>query len=62
VCAAVCPRGVLKLENDRFDDRFEGADVPLTALAQSLREPDIYGYRAWNGREDGRDAGEGLRS
>ena len=52
VCSAVCPRGVLKLENDRFDDRFEGADVPLAALAQAFREPDVYGYRAWNGRVD----------
>jgi ferredoxin-type protein NapH len=38
VCAAVCPRGVLSLENGMTPaDRFDGADSPLLALAESIK-------------------------
>ncbi len=47
VCAAVCPRGVLKLENGPVGDRYRGSDIPLGALRASFQEPDIYGYSAW---------------
>ena len=47
VCAAVCPRGVLRLENGLPGDRFEHADKPLTALVESLKRPEIYGYEPW---------------
>jgi ferredoxin len=36
VCAAVCPRGVLKLENGPVGDRFDGADKPVQAMMESL--------------------------
>jgi ferredoxin-type protein NapH len=36
ICEQVCPRGVLRLENGPFDDRFEGADRPVHALLESL--------------------------
>jgi ferredoxin len=37
VCASVCPRGVLRLENGpTHADRFESSDEPLTALRKSL--------------------------
>ena len=51
VCSAVCPRGVLNLENGMTaKDRFDGADLPVLAqLRDSAREPDIYGYAAWQG-------------
>jgi Pyruvate/2-oxoacid:ferredoxin oxidoreductase delta subunit len=49
VCAAVCPRGVLRLENGEPGDRFAGADVPLTALLDSFKKPEIYGYEPWKG-------------
>ncbi len=51
VCAAVCPRGVLKLENGLVGDRFDGSEKPVTALLESFRQPDIYGYEAWRGTE-----------
>ncbi|MEM7309224.1 MAG: 4Fe-4S binding protein [Planctomycetota bacterium] len=51
VCAAVCPRGVLKLENGLPGDRFDGSDRPLTALTESFRRPDIYGYEPWRAPE-----------
>ena len=38
VCSAVCPRGVLKLENGIVGDRFEGADRPLDRFLEDLRE------------------------
>ena len=47
VCAAVCPRGVLRLENGLPGDRFDGADSPIAALVESLKTPDVYGYEAW---------------
>ncbi len=38
VCAAVCPRGVLKLENGmKIDDRYDGADTPVSALLASIK-------------------------
>jgi ferredoxin-type protein NapH len=49
VCAAVCPRGVLKLENGPPGERYAGSDRPAAALLASFREPDIYGYRSWDG-------------
>jgi ferredoxin len=49
VCAAVCPRGVLKLENGPLGERFAGAERPVQALVDSFREPEIYGYEAWRG-------------
>jgi len=49
VCAAVCPRGVLKLENGPPGQRFEGSDQPWKAFMDSFQQPDIHGYRAWNG-------------
>ncbi|MEM7264054.1 MAG: 4Fe-4S dicluster domain-containing protein [Planctomycetota bacterium] len=49
VCSAVCPRGVLKLEGGTHADRFDGASKPLTALIESLKEPDIYRYESWDG-------------
>ncbi len=48
VCAAVCPRGVLRLENGPIGDRYENSDKPLTALAESFKNPSIYGYESWN--------------
>ena len=36
VCAAVCPRGVLKLENGKVGDRFRGAEKPFLAFLQAL--------------------------
>jgi ferredoxin len=37
VCAAVCPRGVLKLENGKTHaDRYPGADTPGSAFLESL--------------------------
>jgi ferredoxin len=37
VCAAVCPRGVLKLENGAtLADRFPGAEQPFAELKRSL--------------------------
>jgi ferredoxin len=37
VCAAVCPRGVLKLENGgTHADRYDGADTPITAFLDAL--------------------------
>jgi ferredoxin len=36
VCAAVCPRGVLSLENgETHADRFEGADEPVREFLRS---------------------------
>jgi ferredoxin-type protein NapH len=38
ICAAVCPRGVLKLENGKTHaDRFDGAARPLAEVFKSLR-------------------------
>ena len=56
VCSAVCPRGVLKLENGPHGDRFEGADQPLRALAESFRRPEIGAHRAWWGGAGDGDA------
>ena len=36
VCAAVCPRGVLRLEGGPVTVRFEGSDNPLNDFASSL--------------------------
>ena len=37
VCAAVCPRGVLKLENtSSHKGRFPGSDRPVAAFLESL--------------------------
>jgi ferredoxin len=37
VCAAVCPRGVLKLENGATHaDRYHGAERPISALFDAL--------------------------
>ncbi len=37
VCAAVCPRGVLKLENaPSHNGRFPGSEQPVDAFLQSL--------------------------
>ena len=36
VCASVCPRGVLKLENSTYGDRFEGDGKPLGVLIDSI--------------------------
>jgi hypothetical protein len=47
VCAAVCPRGVLKLENGLPGDRYDGADSPLAAFRAGLTDLDIHGYEAW---------------
>jgi ferredoxin len=47
VCAAVCPRGVLKLENGPYGDRFEGAESPLKTLVAAAKSPAIYDYRSW---------------
>jgi ferredoxin len=48
VCAAVCPRGVLRLENgSKSGGRYAGSERPIEALFAALREPEIYGYRAW---------------
>jgi ferredoxin len=39
VCAAVCPRGVLRLENGATSgDRFPLSDKPLQALMEALRK------------------------
>ena len=37
VCSEVCPRGVLKLENGSFADRFRNAGKPFTAFMDALR-------------------------
>jgi ferredoxin-type protein NapH len=37
VCAAVCPRGVLKLENGPVGDRFVNAGSPLVAIGDAFR-------------------------
>ena len=38
ICAAVCPRGVLKLENGKtIKDRFDGAGHPMSDLNKSLQ-------------------------
>jgi Pyruvate/2-oxoacid:ferredoxin oxidoreductase delta subunit len=37
ICEEVCPRGVLRLENGPYDDRFAGADRPVHALLESLK-------------------------
>jgi ferredoxin len=47
VCAAVCPRGVLKLENGPYEDRFAGAESPVGTLVAAAKSPRIYGYKAW---------------
>jgi ferredoxin len=39
ICSEVCPRGVLKLENGSFRDRYEGSDRPLEAFRRALSEP-----------------------
>ena len=44
--AAVCPRGVLKLENGLPGDRYEDADSPVTALIESFQKLEIYRYEA----------------
>ncbi|MCP3977862.1 MAG: 4Fe-4S binding protein [bacterium] len=49
VCAAVCPRGVLKLEAGPPGDRYDGAERPVAALVDSVKSPEIYGYRSWQG-------------
>jgi len=37
ICAAVCPRGVLRLENgSTAKDRYPGSDRPLHTLAAAL--------------------------
>jgi len=37
-CSAVCPRGVLKLENGKtYDDRFEGSARPIQAFIDSMK-------------------------
>jgi ferredoxin len=37
VCAAVCPRGVLSLENGATHaDRFEGSDRPVSAFLEAI--------------------------
>ena len=37
VCAAVCPRGVLALENGRTHrDRYPGADMPVRAFLEAV--------------------------
>ena len=47
MCAHVCPRGVLKLENGEPGDRFEGAETPVSAFLASRGLPD----RNWTGDE-----------
>ena len=43
VCSAVCPRGVLKLENgDSYKDRFEGSANPISTLISSITTRKIY--------------------
>ncbi len=38
VCSAVCPRGVLKLENGKtYGDRFEGSARPIQAFIDSMK-------------------------
>ena len=37
VCAAVCPRGVLKLENGTFGGRYDGDGKPWSAFKDALR-------------------------
>lgn len=38
VCSAVCPRGVLKLENGKtYDDHFEGSARPIQVFIDSMK-------------------------
>ena len=40
VCAAACPRGVLKLENGMtHKDRYDGSDSPFQQFLQDLQNP-----------------------
>ena len=40
VCAAVCPRGVLKLENgSTHTDRYDGAETPVETFLSNLKTP-----------------------
>jgi ferredoxin len=49
ICAAVCPRGVLKLENGPVGDRYELADQPLAALLEALGQPPLRDERHVDG-------------
>ena len=50
VCAAVCPRGVLKLENGvTWNDRYPGSDRPLDAFVEALGGAGVYGGKAVRG-------------
>ena len=45
VCSAVCPRGVLKLENGpTHGDRYAGSDRPVEAFKRALTEPPRQGH------------------
>ena len=39
VCAAVCPRGVLKLEGGSKNDRFDGAANPVSDFIGAIKRP-----------------------
>ena len=44
VCAAVCPRGVLKLENGATHaDRYAGAATPVDTFWRDLKRPPVAG-------------------
>ena len=44
ICSAVCPRGVLKLENGAtWTDRYPDSDKPLTALVEAMGSAQVYG-------------------
>jgi MinD superfamily P-loop ATPase len=49
VCAAVCPRGVLRLENGPSGERFAGAEEPWRSLIDSVRGMEAPDSRAWHG-------------
>jgi len=49
---------LLSFENGAHGDRFEGAERPLGALADSFRRPEIGGYRAWLGPGEDRTSGQ----
>ena len=53
VCSAVCPRGVLKLENGKtHTDRFEGAEDPVRAFIDGLREGARFPGEPYEVRDD----------